>query len=101
MNQVGTASDFGRQWIIGRSPEQDQLLYQTERYHHSTFGYDIPVPGDGDYVLVMMFAEVYFNEPRKKVRGWNRWSRRLCSFLDDHRDNRRFIGKPSSSPGAD
>uniref|UniRef100_A0ABD2VVF1 Malectin domain-containing protein n=1 Tax=Trichogramma kaykai TaxID=54128 RepID=A0ABD2VVF1_9HYME len=29
--------------IIGRVDPVDQILYQTERYHHSTFGYDIPV----------------------------------------------------------
>jgi len=44
MNKVGTASDFGRQLVIGRVPAAgDQILYQTERYHHSTFGYDIPI----------------------------------------------------------
>ncbi|XP_047501782.1 malectin-like [Penaeus chinensis] len=44
-----------------------QILYQTERYHHSTFGYEIPLKGDGDYVLVLKFSEVYFNAPDQKV----------------------------------
>lgn len=45
----------------------DQILYQTERYHHSTFGYDIPVVEDGNYVMVLKFCEVYFNAPNMKV----------------------------------
>ncbi|KAG7159734.1 malectin-A-like [Homarus americanus] len=65
--KVGTASDFGKQLVIGRVPPGDQVLYQTERYHHSTFGYEIPLKGDGDYVLVLKFSEVYFNAPDQKV----------------------------------
>ncbi|CAL4074721.1 unnamed protein product [Meganyctiphanes norvegica] len=65
--KVGTASDFGKQLVIGRVPPGDQILYQTERYHHSTFGYEIPIKGDGDYVLVLKFSEVYFNSPLNKV----------------------------------
>ncbi|KAA0201880.1 hypothetical protein HAZT_HAZT006338 [Hyalella azteca] len=64
---VGTASDFGKNLIIARVPPADQILYQTERYHHSTFGYDLPLRGDGNYVLVLKFAEVYFNAPDQKV----------------------------------
>lgn len=67
MGKVGTASDFGKQLLIGRVPQNDQILYQTERYHHSTFGYDIPINEDGDYVLVLKFSEVYFNAPNMKV----------------------------------
>lgn len=40
---------------------------QTERYHHSNFGYDISIAEDGDYVLVLKFCEVYFNSPSQKV----------------------------------
>lgn len=67
MGKVGTASDFGKQLVIGRVPQNDQILYQTERYHHSTFGYDIPIREDGNYVLVLKFSEVYFNAPNMKV----------------------------------
>lgn len=66
--KIGTASDYGKQLIIGRVNNIDQVLYQTERYHHSTFGYDIPITTDGDYVLVLKFCEVYFNSPNMKVR---------------------------------
>lgn len=65
---MGTSSDYGRQYLhIGRVPEADAILYQTERYHTSNFGYDIPVSDDGDYVLVLKFCEVYFNGPSMKV----------------------------------
>jgi len=65
---VGTASDYGRNLLgITRSPENDEILYQTERYHSNTFGYDLPVAGDGEYVLVLKFCEVYFNAANQKV----------------------------------
>ncbi|XP_015510139.1 malectin-A [Neodiprion pinetum] len=67
MGKIGTASDYGKQLIIGRVNSVDQILYQTERYHHSTFGYDIPIKEDGDYVMVLRFCEVYFNSPNMKV----------------------------------
>ena len=31
-----------------------------DRYASDTFGYAIPTPVDGDYVLVLRFAEVYW-----------------------------------------
>lgn len=65
--RVGTASDFGTQLNIGRVPDWDAYLYQTERYDTRSFGYDIPIAGDGDYALVLKFCEVYFNEPYQKV----------------------------------
>ncbi|KAB7501595.1 UNVERIFIED_CONTAM: hypothetical protein RMT77_003626 [Armadillidium vulgare] len=66
-DKVGTSSDYGKRLIIGRIPPGDQILYQTERYHHSTFGYEIPLKGDGEYVIVLKFCEVYFNSPKQKV----------------------------------
>ncbi|GIY75449.1 malectin [Caerostris darwini] len=65
--RIGTASDYGKQLIIGRVPRTDQIIYQTERYHSATFGYEIPVNKDGDYVLVLKFCEVYFSSPGMKV----------------------------------
>lgn len=67
IGKVGTASDYGKQLLIGRVPPSDQILYQTERYHYNTFGYDIPIEDDGDYVMVLKFCEVYFNAPNMKV----------------------------------
>ncbi|VVC99253.1 malectin-B [Leptidea sinapis] len=66
--RIGTASDYGKQFVmIGRVNHKDEILYQTERYHHSTFGYDIPANVDGDYVLVLKFSEVYFTAANMKV----------------------------------
>lgn len=65
--KLGTASDFGKQLRIGRVPEDDEQIYQTERYHTDTFHYDIPMSGDGEYVLVLKFSEVYFNSADMKV----------------------------------
>jgi len=65
---VGIASDYGKHLLmIGRVQEHDEVLYRTERYHTTTFGYDLPSDGDGDYALIMKFCEVYFDAPQKKV----------------------------------
>ncbi|XP_073257152.1 malectin-A-like isoform X2 [Porites lutea] len=64
---VGTSSDFGKSLSIGRVAPADQILYQTERYHFSNFGYNIPIKENGDYVLILKFCEVYFQAPRLKV----------------------------------
>lgn len=66
-DKIGTASDFGKQLNIGRVSQSDESLYQTERYHTSTFGYDIPIAGDGEYALALKFSEVYFTAPHMKV----------------------------------
>lgn len=64
---VGTASDFGKSLTIGRVAPPDQILYQTERYHLSNFGYQIPVKENGEYVLILKFCEVYFQGSRLKA----------------------------------
>eukprot|EP00096_Caligus_rogercresseyi_P010228 TRINITY_DN3651_c0_g1_i2.p1 TRINITY_DN3651_c0_g1~~TRINITY_DN3651_c0_g1_i2.p1 ORF type:complete len:256 (-),score=78.54 TRINITY_DN3651_c0_g1_i2:1175-1942(-) len=66
-NNIGTSSDYGKQLVIGRVHLHDQILYQTERYHTATFGYDIDVSSDGWYLLVLKFSEVYFSAPNMKV----------------------------------
>ncbi|KAH8378215.1 hypothetical protein KR093_010194, partial [Drosophila rubida] len=66
--KVGISSDYGKHLLmIGRVQEQDEVLYRTERYHTTTFGYDFPADGDGDYALIMKFCEVYFDAPNRKV----------------------------------
>uniref|UniRef100_A0A8C4QLK9 Malectin n=1 Tax=Eptatretus burgeri TaxID=7764 RepID=A0A8C4QLK9_EPTBU len=64
---TGTASDYGLQMSIGRVPDQDQILYQTERWADTTFMYELEILGDGHYVIVLKFAEVYFSQPQQKV----------------------------------
>jgi hypothetical protein len=68
--KIGTASNYGVNLPsgIGRVEQTDEILYQTERYHTSTFGYELPLAsGDGEYVLILKFCEVYFNIPNAKV----------------------------------
>ena len=69
-NKVGIASDFGKSMIISRASQEDQILYQTERYHTSHFTYDVPITSDGQYTLVLKFAEVYFQWANGKVSYW-------------------------------
>ncbi len=67
-DRIGIASDYGKQlMMIGRVSQNEEILYQTERYATNTFGYDLPVSGDGEYLLVLKFCEVYFNGPNLKV----------------------------------
>lgn len=65
--RIGIPSDYGKRLVIGRVHPNDNILYQTERYHTNSFGYEIPINSDGDYVLVLKFCEVYFNSPDQKV----------------------------------
>lgn len=65
--KTGISSDYGKNLMIQRIVPQDQILYQTERYHTSTFGYEIPIKEDGDYVMVLKFCEVWFTSSNQKV----------------------------------
>ncbi|XP_018412879.1 PREDICTED: malectin [Nanorana parkeri] len=65
--RVGRASDYGLKLPILRSNPEDQILYQTERYNEDSFGYEIPIREEGEYVLVLKFAEVYFAQSQQKV----------------------------------
>ncbi|KAL4660378.1 malectin isoform X2 [Arapaima gigas] len=65
--KVGKASDYGMRLPILRSNPEDQILYQTERYNEDTFGYEVPIREEGDYILVMKYAEVYFAQSQQKV----------------------------------
>uniref|UniRef100_A0A3B3QQL4 Malectin n=1 Tax=Paramormyrops kingsleyae TaxID=1676925 RepID=A0A3B3QQL4_9TELE len=65
--KVGKASDYGMRLPILRSTPEDQVLYQTERYSEDTFGYEVPIRDEGDYILVLKFAEVYFAQSQQKV----------------------------------
>ncbi|XP_048677401.1 malectin isoform X3 [Lepidochelys kempii] len=62
-----SASDYGMKLPILRSNTEDQILYQTERYNEETFGYEVPIKEEGDYVVVLKFAEVYFAQSQQKV----------------------------------
>jgi len=64
---VGTKSDYGKRLPIKRIPEEDQIIYQTERWHDTDFHYLVPIHEAGDFVLVLKFAEVYFYGSNMKV----------------------------------
>ncbi|XP_011819856.1 PREDICTED: malectin isoform X2 [Mandrillus leucophaeus] len=81
--RVGRASDYGMKLPILRSNPEDQILYQTERYNEETFGYEVPIKEEGDYVLVLKFAEVYFAQSQQKmyqsfslIQDWRRRKRK-------------------------
>ncbi|KAM6965495.1 malectin isoform 1-T2 [Aplochiton taeniatus] len=65
--KLGKASDYGMRLPILRSSPEDQILYQTERYNEDNFGYEVPIRDEGDYILVMKYAEVYFAQSQQKV----------------------------------
>ena len=46
---------------------KEQEIFQTERWSDSDFSYSLPVQGEGKYVLILKFSEVYFNSPNEKV----------------------------------
>ncbi|XP_070256303.1 malectin isoform X2 [Myotis yumanensis] len=80
--RVGRASDYGMKLPILRSNPEDQILYQTERYNEETFGYEVPIKEEGDYVLVLKFAEVYFAQSQQKMY-------QSCSLIQDWRRKKR------------
>lgn len=69
--KAGIASDYGRNSNIRRVQREDMILYQTERYDLQKFTYEIDLNDDGDYVLWLKFAEVWFNAPNMKVNFLN------------------------------
>ncbi|WP_166260723.1 malectin domain-containing carbohydrate-binding protein [Marinobacter salicampi] len=50
----GRASSYD----IGIANTEDDTLYQSERW--GDFSYSIPVPANGPYVVLLMFAEIYY-----------------------------------------
>lgn len=81
------ASDYGVRLPILRSSPEDQILYQTERYSEDTFGYDVPIRDEGDYILVLKFAEVYFAQSQQKVRKLH-----IFFFFVFSRSSHQFVG---------
>ncbi|XP_072456355.1 malectin isoform X2 [Notamacropus eugenii] len=97
--RVGRASDYGMKLPILRANPEDQILYQTERYNEETFGYEVPIKEEGDYVLVLKFAEVYFAQSQQKrcqscslTQAWRKRRRRK------RRKNMKTVPTPKGSP---
>ena len=61
----GESSDFGTNSEIKNT--KDKELYQTERWCPENLEYNIPLKNDGNYVLVLKFSEVYFNNKGEKI----------------------------------
>uniref|UniRef100_A0A5G2RBB7 Malectin n=2 Tax=Sus scrofa TaxID=9823 RepID=A0A5G2RBB7_PIG len=90
--RVGRASDYGMKLPILRSNPEDQILYQTERYNEETFGYEVPIKEEGDYVLVLKFAEVYFAQSQQKMY-------QSCSLIQAWRRKRKRRKKKNTMKG--
>ncbi|XP_076416665.1 malectin isoform X2 [Peromyscus maniculatus bairdii] len=90
--RVGRASDYGMKLPILRSNPEDQILYQTERYNEETFGYEVPIKEEGDYVLVLKFAEVYFAQSQQKMY-------QSCNLIQDWRRKKRRKKKKNMMRG--
>ncbi|XP_075390704.1 malectin isoform X2 [Tenrec ecaudatus] len=90
--RVGRASDYGMKLPILRSNPEDQILYQTERYNEETFGYEVPIKEEGDYVLVLKFAEVYFAQSQQKMY-------QSCSLIQDWKKKKRKKKKKNMTKG--
>ncbi|ULU02233.1 hypothetical protein L3Y34_002058 [Caenorhabditis briggsae] len=62
----GQASDVGVQYSFNNAENDDVEIYQTERWSKESFDYEVPV-GDGEYVIILKFSEVYFQRVQEKV----------------------------------
>lgn len=62
----GTASDVGVQYSFNNAENDDVEIYQTERWSKESFDYEV-VTGDGEYVIILKFSEVYFQKAGEKV----------------------------------
>ena len=60
----------GRQYTNAKAiaGTEDDVLYQSERYHTGAFSYDIDLP-DGVYTVVLKFAEIYHTSENARVAG--------------------------------
>jgi hypothetical protein len=55
-------------------------LYQNERY--GTFSYSIAVPANGDYVVNLHFAEIFWRETRRRIFNVNVQGQQVVTDLD-------------------
>eukprot|EP00055_Hartaetosiga_balthica_P017035 m.111167 g.111167 ORF g.111167 m.111167 type:complete len:243 (+) comp9232_c4_seq2:4257-4985(+) len=54
--------------MIGGVPSQDFPIYASERYALESFKYSLDMPSkSGNYILALLFSEVYFRSPNAKV----------------------------------
>eukprot|EP01016_Furgasonia_blochmanni_P013256 TRINITY_DN1672_c0_g1_i1.p1 TRINITY_DN1672_c0_g1~~TRINITY_DN1672_c0_g1_i1.p1 ORF type:complete len:407 (+),score=110.43 TRINITY_DN1672_c0_g1_i1:142-1362(+) len=63
------AADYTTNDHINNQPIKytyDPKVYLTERHADESFSYDIPVDAQGTYVLILQFAELYFDHPGQR-----------------------------------
>ncbi|KAJ1353178.1 hypothetical protein KIN20_009751 [Parelaphostrongylus tenuis] len=63
----GIASDHGSRYLFPNAPREDRKLYETERYDFGDLVYKFDIKGDGAYVVILKFSEVYFERPGMKI----------------------------------
>ena len=61
----GQTSGFARGEEIKHT--NDQEVYYTERWSKEDLTYTIPIKGEGSFVLILQFSEVYFSSKGEKV----------------------------------
>ncbi len=61
----GESSDFGSGQELKLT--EDHEIYQTERWSKEDLLYKIPIKGEGSFVLILQFSEVYFNSKGEKM----------------------------------
>lgn len=57
-------------------------MYQTERWANDIFQYILPLNGEGKYVLILKFYEVFFNSPGEKIFDIGLGNTRVINKLD-------------------
>ncbi|CAI2348558.1 unnamed protein product [Caenorhabditis sp. 36 PRJEB53466] len=62
----GVASDHGMQFSFSNADPDDLEIYTTERWSKESFEYSVPA-GDGEYVIILKFSEVYFQRSGQKI----------------------------------
>ncbi len=60
----------------------DDMLYQSERFG-ADFGYNVPL-ANGSYEVTLMFAEIYHNEPNKRLFNVSIENNQVITSLDIH-----------------
>jgi hypothetical protein len=77
----GVSSEFGKQ-LTPMKYTDTPTVYSTERYGTSDFSYRVPVSGDGKYVLILKFSEVWFERENQKLFHVKIGNYYVVSYLD-------------------
>jgi hypothetical protein len=64
---AGIQSYWSPSLVLGRVPEKDRYLYTSFRYRSAPFSYNLPVAGQGQYVLILKFSDTDINNFNQHV----------------------------------